>query len=94
MVRLVQQIEASKYATGIHGETSQCDLCITQLPTTAYPDGPHLRISPRTDGVIEFRYLDTNVRQKQWHRTVKDDEAFARLERFFDQLRWFPRHVC
>jgi hypothetical protein len=68
------------------------DLCITQLATSAYPnDGPYLRISPLYVGSIEFRYFDTYVKQKQWHRIVKEDDAFARLERFFDQLHWFPR---
>jgi len=90
MRRLVEQIEASRYVSGIYGETSMHDLCITQLPLSAYPDGPHLRISPRFDGSIEFRYLDTYVRERQWHRIVKDHEAFARLQRFFDQLHWFP----
>jgi hypothetical protein len=36
MVRLVEQIEASRYAGGVHGETSMHDLCVTvgkwQLP--------------------------------------------------------------
>ena len=91
MLRLVEQIEASKYVNGIHGETSACDLCITQLPKSSYPDAPYLRISPPSDGSIEFRYFDTYVRQRQWHRTVKEGEAFSRLERFFSQLHWFPR---
>jgi hypothetical protein len=32
MVNLIEQIESSRYANGIYGETSMCDLCITQLP--------------------------------------------------------------
>jgi hypothetical protein len=38
MVRLVEEIEASRYASGVYG--------------------PYLRISPRFDGTIEFRYID------------------------------------
>jgi hypothetical protein len=91
MLRLVEQIEGSRYANGIHGETSVCDLCITQLPNSAYPDGPYLRISPQADGLLEFRYVDTYVRNRQWSRRVKQDEGFSRLELFFDQLHWFPR---
>jgi len=89
MVRLVEQIETSRYAGGVHGETSMHDLCVTQLPSSAYPDGPYLRISPRIDGTIEFRYIDTYVRERQWHRVVKGDDAFSRLLGFFDQLHWF-----
>src|SRR5215470_7892859 len=91
MLRLVEQIEGSRYANGIHGETSVCDLCITQLPQSAYPDGPYLRISPQADGLLEFRYFDAYVRNRQWFRRVKQDEGFSRLELFYDQLRWFPR---
>jgi hypothetical protein len=89
MVRLVEQIEASPYAGGVHGETSMHDLRLTQIANSAYPDGPYLRISPRFDGTIEFRYIDTYVREKQWHRVVKEDDAFSRLAHFFDQLCWF-----
>jgi hypothetical protein len=91
MVKLVERIEASRYANGIHGETSACDLCITQSPESAYPDGPHLRISPQADGSMEFRYFDTYVRKRQWSRVVQQDEGSLRLERFLDQLHWFPR---
>src|SRR5215467_14819886 len=68
MLRLVEQIEGSRYANGIHGETSVCDLRITQSPKSAYPYGPYLRISPQADGLLEFRYFDTYVRNRQWSR--------------------------
>lgn len=90
MVRLVEQIEGSPYAGGVHGETQMYELRLTQIPSSSvYPDGPHLRISPRFDGTIEFRYIDTYVEKKQWHRVVEEGDAFSRLVRFFDQLRWF-----
>jgi hypothetical protein len=91
MVRLVEQIEASRYAKGVYGETSMQDLYLTQTASRAYPDGPHLRLSPGSDGTIEFRYVDTYVRAKQWHRVVKMDDGFSRLVGFFDQLHWFAR---
>ena len=91
MVRLVEQIEASRYVSGVNGETSMHDLCITQIATSAYPDGPHLRISPRFDSTVEFRYIDTYVKEKQWHRVVNEDDALSRLVLFFDQLHWFWR---
>ena len=88
MVALVEQIEASHYAKGLHGWTSMHDLCIAQTPGSPQ-SGPYLRIAPRFDGKIEFRYIDTYRAERQWHRIVNEDEAFSRLERFFDQLHWF-----
>jgi hypothetical protein len=73
MLRLLEQIEASRYARGIYAVTSMHELCITQQPSV--PDGPHLRISPLYDGSIEFRYFDTHVRQRQWHRIVKENDV-------------------
>ena len=67
------------------------ELCIVQVPCTYPCDGPCLRISPRSGGMIEFRYIDTPFVSKQWHRVVQEEDAFARLERFMDQLRWVGR---
>jgi hypothetical protein len=86
MLRLVEQIEASPYSQALYGWTSMLDLCIVQVPCTYPYNGPYLRISPRGDGTMEFRYVDTNIESRQWHRIVKDGEAFQRLERFIDQL--------
>jgi len=88
MLHLTQQIEASHYAAGVFGETSMHDICVMQTDG-AFWEGPYLRISPRFDGTVEFRYIDTHVSARQWHRIVKDDDAFARLVGFFDQLHWF-----
>src|SRR5262249_1897658 len=91
-LQLVEQIGASRYVHGIYGEISMHNLrIITRLPQSAFPDGPYLTISPLFDGSMEFRYFDTFVRQMLWHRKVSKTEAFATLERFFDQLHWFPR---
>jgi hypothetical protein len=90
MLHLAEQIEASRYATGIYGETSMHDLCIMQT-AGAFPGGPYLRISPRFDGTVEFRYVDTHVSARQWHRVVKEDDAFGRLVGFFSQLHWFAK---
>ena len=91
MLRLVEQIKGSTYARALHAWTSMFDLCIVQIPCTYPFDGPYLRISPRFDGTIEFRYIDTPFESKQWHRVVKEEEAFQRLERFMDQLHWVGR---
>jgi hypothetical protein len=91
MLRLVEQIKGSTYARALHAWTSMHELCIVQVPCTYPCDGPYLRISPRVDGTIEFRYIDTPFASKQWHRVVKEEDAFRRLERFLDQLHWVGR---
>ena len=91
MLRLVEQIEASQYARGLYAWTSMLDLCIVQVPGTYPYDGPYLRISPLGDGTMEFRYVDTHIESRQWHRIVKKEDAFRRLERFIDQLHWVVR---
>lgn len=92
MQRLVDQIEGSQYANGIHGWTSMHDLAITQSPTWTFRHvQPYLRISPKFNGTLEFRYFDTPVAARQWSRIVDENLAFARLEKFFDQLNWFGR---
>jgi hypothetical protein len=93
MLRLVEQIRASPHEPGLHAWTSMHDLCVVQTPYTFHAphDRPHLRISPRFDGTIEFRYLDTHIENKQWHRVVNEDDAFARLERFMEQVHWIAR---
>lgn len=91
MLHLAEQIEASDYASGVFGETSMHDLCVTQTAEGGFPEGPYLRISPLLDGTIEFRHVDTHVPSRQWHRVVREDEAFARLVGFFAQLHWFAR---
>jgi hypothetical protein len=65
------------------------DLHIIQTRATYPYDGPQLVISPRDDGAVEFRYVDTPIASKQWRRIVPGSEAFARLQRFADDLRWF-----
>jgi hypothetical protein len=89
MLLLVSEIERSRFAQGLYAWTSMCDLCIVQTPVSYPYHGPYLRISPRSDGKLEFRYVDTYNESKQWHRTVEGRDGFSRLERFIDQLHWF-----
>ena len=89
MHKLVSEIETSRYKDGLFAWTSANDLCIVQTPVTSPYDGPYLRISPVADGQLEFRYIDTMVKNKQWHRIVDGPSGFARLERFLEQLHWF-----
>lgn len=90
MKHLVDQIEASLTLSRLYGWTSMVDLHIVQTRASYPYDGPELVISPKV-GSVEFRYVDTMIRSKQWHRVVPGPAAFARLERFADQLHWFAR---
>lgn len=89
MFNLIGEIGASSYSRGLFAWTSMHDLCVVQTPVTYPYDGPYLRISPLPNGQLEFRYVDTCIKEKQWHRIVNGAEAFARLERFIKQLHWF-----
>ena len=91
MERLVRQIEASRYAQGLFPWMSHWTLYITQTPVEYPYWGPHLRIElVENETKMEFRYIDTHVKEKQWHRTVDSSDGFNRLERFIQALHWFP----
>ncbi len=90
---LAQRITQSPLADGLHAWTSMLDLCIVQRPVSYPFHGPFLRISPITADRIEFRYVDTFEKDKQWHRIVDATQTWPRLIRFLDQLRWFRADV-
>jgi hypothetical protein len=90
---LARQIGEGPLAGGLFAWTSMHDLCIAQHPTSWPPDCSVLRVSPISENQLEFRYLDTSVEARQWHRTVDADDAMRRLLEFLDQLRWFPPDV-
>jgi len=83
MLRLVEQVRASPYEPVLNAWTSMHDLCIVQVPCTYPYNGPYL----------EFRSIDTHIEDKQWRRAVDQDHAFARLERFMEQVHWIPRRI-
>lgn len=91
MERLIRQIEASRYAQGLFPWMSHWTLYIAQTPVE-YPDwGPYLCIDLIENGTkMEFRYVDTQIKERQWHRTVASSDGFNRLERFIQALHWFP----
>jgi hypothetical protein len=90
---LARFIGDSPLARGLFAWTSMNDLCIVQTEV-GYPyDEPMLVVSPTAGNQIEFRYVDTPDKTKQWHRIVEPDEAIARLLSFLDQLRWVPADV-
>jgi hypothetical protein len=89
MLKIVSEINSSRYKDGLFAWTSANDLCIAQIPVSYPYNGPYLRISPIANGQLEFRYIDTPLEDKQWRRIVDGEDGFARLERFMEQLPWF-----
>jgi hypothetical protein len=89
MVAFVEKIEASRYVNGLYAWISIYDLCVVQIPVKYPYDGPYLRIRPLFDGNIDFRFIDTTIEERQWHRLVREEDAFSRLESFIEQLHWF-----
>jgi len=87
---LAQRISESPLAQGLFPSPHMFDLDILQREVEYPYDGPLLRLSAISDDQIEFRYVDTYEKQRQWHRTVAADQAWSRLIKFLDQLRWFP----
>ena len=88
MLALIERIEQSQL-NALFGWKSMHDLYIVQTPVTYPYNGPCLRISPQSDGTIEFRYIDTSIADKQWSRVVPGPAAFDRLVGFTTQLHWF-----
>ena len=89
MTQLVRDIVSSRYKEGLFAWTSAFNLCIVQTPVIYPYNGPYLKISPLQEGQLEFRFIDTSIKAKQWCRVVAGADGFARLERFLEQLHWF-----
>jgi len=85
--RLAMTIADGPLSSALFGWTSMFDLCIQQ--TDAPPcSGPYLKVSPLPLGSVEFRYIDTAVQTRQWHREVPPDAVTARFRAFLEQLHW------
>jgi hypothetical protein len=92
--RLARRISESPLAQGLFASPHMFELDIVQIPVNYPFEGPFLRLSPvLSEDLIEFRYIDTHDKAKQWHRTAEADQAWTRLITFLDQLRWFPAEV-
>ena len=94
MLELVDHISSSPVGKGLYPWTSMFDLIITQTPTApfggSYPM-PLLKISPKGNGKIEFRYADTGDEDRQWIREVHQEQATSRFDGFIDQLGWLVK---
>ena len=84
---LVHHIAASPLSGALFGFSSMHDLCIQQ--SDAHPQtAPYLRISPLRSGLVDFRYIDTPIAERQWQRLVAPGAACERLTAFLARLRW------
>jgi hypothetical protein len=89
MFELANYISTSPLSKGLFGWMSMFDLYIVQTEVSYPYGGPRLRVSLRHNGLIEFRYIDTQDEAKQWHRVVEPADVIERLTKFLTQLRWF-----
>jgi hypothetical protein len=84
---LADTIATGPLSSVLFGWTSMFDLCVQQ--TDAFPgSGPYLKVSPLPSGWVEFRYVDTAIRSRQWHREVPPEAVIPRFRGFLEQLHW------
>jgi hypothetical protein len=93
MHALISQISASALSQQLYCWLSMHDLCIVQTEVSYPYNGPLLRVSPLSNGAIEFRYEDTAIKERQWCRQVLPEEASAQLAKFLAQLHWLSSSV-
>jgi hypothetical protein len=86
----VNRVAASRYASGLHPWTSMHAFCVSQVPSPSRHVEPHLRVAAKNN-TLEFRYIDTAIRQRQWVRIVSTESAYDRFVTFLDELNWFGR---
>jgi hypothetical protein len=90
LLKLVTFIEDTPLSSGLHGWTSMLELNISQTPEVYWPDpGPTLKIIPDFKGNLEYRYIDTYDKSRQWVRVVPEAQGIERLLGFLNQLHWF-----
>lgn len=85
--KLAVTITNGPLSSKLFGWVSMFELCIQQTDAVPY-SGPYLRVSPLPSGAVEFRYFDTEIRTRQWHREVPPEATVPRFETFIGQLHW------
>jgi hypothetical protein len=95
MQNLVEQISASKYATGLSAATSVHTLLIAQTPEFDW-DKEILRVSldiPTGELVFDFQETGSSLPKYQhWIRHCPPEEGFSRLEGFLALKKWFVEY--
>jgi len=87
---LATEIANGPLSSALFSWTSMFDLCIQQTDTGP-ASGPYLRVRPVSTGCVEFRYIDTAVPERQWHREVPPEAVLPRFRTFLEQLHWVGR---
>jgi len=91
--KLCLWISAEEYSNFLFWETSMHDLSIFQIQLK-YEDrllAQHLRVSPIFEqNKIEFRFIDTHDRDRQWVRTepANFEAVKRRFAGFLNQVGW------
>lgn len=88
MLRLVQQLAASRYAQGLFGATSHHILLIAQAPEfDPLLEVLHVEFA---DGKFSFKFVEQPYVERRWTKECGPDEGFSALEHFLvDLKRWF-----
>ena len=86
--QLARHIYEGPLSESLFGWTSLYDLRISQMRMSYPPKGPYLTVSATGPDSVKFRYLDTQIADRQWNRTVRPEQTIARFDRFLEQLRW------
>ena len=90
---LAVKIEQSSLNGRLFGWTSMHDLCIHQTDAPPFSN-PYLRISPLHSGKVDFRFVDTFIVSRQWHRVVDARDTTRRFVAFLNQLKWVDRETA
>ena|SRR5277367_509674 len=84
---LAKQIDRTGLGQRLFGWVSMHDLCVQQMNRPPYTCA-YLRIAPLRSGHVDFRYIDTPIKELQWHRTVPAADTMRRFKGFLNQLKW------
>src|SRR5664279_3438068 len=89
MLRLVEQLAASRFAQGLFGATSHHTLMIAQAPRFD-PQCEVLHIEFAA-GKFSFKFVEQPYVERRWNKECGPDEGFSALEHFLvDLKKWFP----
>lgn len=89
---LCEKIYKNQFKVILYGWSSMWNLCIVQNRATYPYDGPYLNISPISENELEFRYVDTNLKDKQWVRVYPADEYESAFKDFIEKLNWVVKY--
>lgn len=86
----VQQVAASRYASGLYGVSAMHGVLIAPTPEIQ-TQGPFL-LADRKGGMMGFEYVEKNDVERRWRRTCDPKDAFQVFEHFLRLQRWFVEY--